>query len=410
MELSAVQQCPQCGGECELSEASRLFVCSYCGVRLVRTNEVPRLLLPCKHQGEQLIWAPYLRLKGTIFTCHNKGLSHQVVDTTMAATQLNILAPSLGYRAQAMTLRHPARNEEGLFLNPTLSVDQALARQAKLARIRGGHDAQQEWIGETASLIYLPLTISNNTLHDGVNGDALAQLPEEGHDTFSSSQGQQGHDFSLTLLSSLCPSCGWDLECAEQSVILFCPNCATAWQSAEHGLEQVTYQVRPAKDNDSIHLPFWRHEMRISGVKLESYADFIRLTNIPKVIKPQWEEEKMAFYCPAFRLPPKAFIRLASQLTAAQLLLSSRQSEQLGWRRLTPATLPAGEAAEAGKVTLAASSVARDNILPLIKEIKLRPTSHTLVLLPFYDNGYELCQEEVAITINKKSLALGKKL
>ena len=408
MELTVRQECPQCGGMCELGEASRLLICPYCGVRLLLGDEVPHYLLPCKKKGETIIWAPYLRLKGAIFSCSLDGISHRLVDTTMTGIKMNVLPASLGFRPQAMPLHFPHPDQPGLFLRNRLKLPEALkAASARLHEF--SHDStaaiHEEWIGERASILSLPLVSDGATLYDGVTGDGLARLPEE--KDFFHRHGQNKPPFCLTLLSSLCPQCGWDLDCHEQSIILFCHNCDTAWQMTGNTLQPVPYQTRVGQQRDSVHLPFWAMEADISGVKLATFADFLRLTNIPMAIKPHWEEQKMIFYCPAFRLNSKIFLRIASQITLHQI--DAPRQEQIP-ASVQPANLSADEAVETIKLTLANSAVAKRNILPLLADIVVTTKKVSLTLLPFFDNGRELCQEESRVNINKQALQIGQKI
>jgi hypothetical protein len=115
----------------------------------------------------------------------------------------------------------------------------------------------------------------------------------------------------------------------------------------------------------------------------------------------------MAFYCPAFKIRPKIFLRIASQLTAAQL---PSQGSSLTPPRFASVSLESTEAAESVKLILAAAAIAKRNVLPKLPDIRVTIRSNRLVFLPFFDNGYELCQEEMKVVINKQILELGKKL
>lgn len=407
MELTVSQECPQCGGTCDLGEASRLLVCPYCGVRLLLGQDLPHYLLPCKMAGEELIWVPYLRLKGAVYTCTLTGVDHHLVDTSLAGVKINILPPSLGFRPQTMKLRFPSPEQPGLFLDNTLTIQDALHQTSVHQReiMDKKTIIHEEWIGETASIIYLPLIRDQGVIYDGITRAPLAHAPDDEH--FFSRHSHGKIPFTLTLLSNLCPNCGWDLECHDQSIILFCHNCDRAWQLEDDGLCPVSTTSIPGKQANSIHLPFWAMEISADGVELNSFADFLRLTNIPMAIKPQWAEKKMTFFCPAFRLNSKAFLRIASQMTLAQLTTTAKDTIP---SHIYPANLAASEAIESIKLILATSAVAKRNILPLLAEITITSGQPQLTLLPFFDNGRELCQEEKMVSINKQALALGQKM
>ncbi len=407
MDLTVLQQCQQCGGEVELAETDRVLTCPYCGVRNVLARGMARFVLPHIEMSGDLVHVPYLRCKGSVFSCHHNGIKHRVVDTTVAAVPINVLPPTLGYRPQAMKLHYASDNLETTFLKNKISLEQAIDMAGALhqAATKSGPPLHQEWIGETISLIYLPLIIDSDTVFDGVTGDPIARLPDS-RKVFKSIS-LPSLDWQIKLLPTMCPNCGWNLSCEQESVVLFCPNCDTAWQESAGKLTRVPFETVPAKGEDAIHLPFWRLEVNFEGIAIHSLADFIRITNIPRAIKPEWEDIEMAFFCPAFKIRPKIFLRIASQLTAAQL---PTQGESKTPSDFAPVSLEASEAEESIKLILASATIAKRNVLPELPGISVTIRSNQLIFLPFFDNGYEFCQEEMKVVINKQVLELGKKL
>lgn len=407
MDLTVLQQCPQCGGEVELAETDRVLTCPFCGMRHVLACNTARFILPHVERPGRLIHVPYLRCKGSVFSCHLGGVDHRVVDTTIAAVPINVLPPTLGYRPQAMKMHYASDSLDTTYLKNKLSIPEAIAMAGTLRQTAASSAPAllQEWIGETISLIYLPLIIDNNTVFDGVTGDPLAKLPTS-TDIFTPIALDR-LNWQIQLLPTICPHCGGDLRCEQESVVLLCSNCDTAWQERGGKLTGVAFETVAARGEDAVHLPFWRLKVNFEGIALNTLADFIRLTNIPRAIKPQWEDIDMAFYCPAFKIRPKIFLRIASQLTAAQLpAIGTATTPQ----RFAPVSLEASEAEESIKLILASAAIAKRNILPKIAEISVSIRHNHLVFLPFFDNGYELCQEEMKVVINKQILELGKKL
>ncbi len=407
MDLTVLQECPQCGGEVELAETDRLLSCPYCRTRNVLARGTARFTLPHIHRPGRLLHVPYLRCKGSVFSCHLNGIHHRVVDTTVATVPINVLPPTLGYRPQAMKMHYASDNLDTTYLRNKLSIKEALTRAEARhqSTAKNATPLHQEWIGETISLIYLPLIVHEDSVFDGVTGDPLATLPNSS-DIFGPVS-LPSLDWQIRLLPTICPNCGWDLRCEQESIVLLCPHCDTAWQEAHGTLTGVPFETVPAQGEDAIHLPFWRLEVDFEGIDIHSLADFIRLTNIPRAIQPEWEDIKMAFYCPAFKIRPKIFLRIASQLTAAQLPASGDTTIPAS---CTPVSLEASEAEESIKLILASAAIAKRNILPRLPHTSVTIRRNQLLFLPFFDNGYELCQEEMKVVINKQILQLGKKL
>lgn len=72
MDVTIEQSCPSCGAPIVLSEDDRLIRCTYCDVQNYKISSAGnRYILPTKlpnHiKDDQLIFAPYLRFKGSIF-------------------------------------------------------------------------------------------------------------------------------------------------------------------------------------------------------------------------------------------------------------------------------------------------------------------------------------------------------
>lgn len=193
-----------------------------------------------------------------------------------------------------------------------------------------------------------------------------------------------------------------------QSVALTCKNCDTVWEASEGKFIQVGFRVVPGRGKNSIYLPFWKISARDKGLKINSYADFIRLTNQPKVVQRHWENQDMAFWIPAFKIRPKVFLRLAKQMTVSQK--DFEMEEEIPKKNLYPVTLPQSEAAQSMKITLASSGLIKKKIFPLLPQVSFTIEESTLVYLPFSDTGHEVIQEHMRVTINKNALKFGRHL
>lgn len=389
----------------EILETDTLIECPWCGVRHFLDTGRARYVLPHKKMKGELIHVPYLRLKGSLFTCDLSGVHHKVVDTTVGATGINVLPHTLGIRPQTMKLQFATESLDTTYLSHNMKWQDAIDSAATVQHLVTKSTLHKEWVGETFSTIYQPLIIQDNLVLDGVTGKKLAKLPSD-QDMFAPLRMDQ-LDWRTTLLPTLCPNCGWDMPSDPTSVIHLCPNCETAWRNRNGAFRQVQYSTVMSSKPDTTYLPFWQMSMNFEGIQLDSLADFIRATNIPRVIRPEWEDQKISFFCPAFKIRPKIFLRIAGQLTAAQQPL---RSEPTLPQTTTPVSLPAKDAQESIKLILAHCAIAKRNVTPILADIVIANIKTKLLFLPFFDNGYELCQEKLKIVINKQILEWGKKL
>jgi len=411
MGFSVEQECPQCGGTIELDEADRFFRCPYCNVNsLVANPDHFRFVLPTKPGAEPLIHAPYLRFKGSAFTCKGQEIQHRILDLTHPGFQHPRLPASLGLRPQAMKLKFAGPGITGSFLPCHLSREQVLEKIASpQPNSLSNPILHQAYIGDSASIIYLPLTIKGDTLHDMVTDTALGRLAD--NDPLTSLEALAGPmTWQPTMLSTLCPNCGWNLAGERDSLVLFCPNCETAWETHEGGFQQIPYlahQDGPAEAS-AIILPFWKIEATSDGIEIHNLADYLRVTNQPRIIQPTWEKTAMYFLCPAFKIRPKIFLRLAGQLTMAQHLLPEGVARLA--RRIQAVNLPKSEAVQSLKIILAATAVSKKNLFPQLPATQFKVQSISLILLPFRDLGPGFYQERLKINVNKQTLEFGRYL
>ncbi len=413
MDIRVEQNCPQCGAPVTLSETNRLLTCPYCGIKnFLQTSGAFRYVLPDKvkpPERDQLLYAPYIRFRGNIFLVSEAGMTYRVVDTTQLGSAIPSLPPSLGVRAQAMKLARLTAGTGGRFLRLSIKTKVILEKAAQISE-RPGRTRQilfhRAYIGDTVSLIYLPLRRDNNGLFDALTD---TQLIEPGRET---SQPLQGKPFNprwqVNFLPTLCPRCGGDLDGEGDCLVLTCSNCDTAWEIDNAGLRRIQWQILPGKGDHLLYLAFWKISTRIPAMEIESFADFINKTNQPVVARPQWHDWPMSFWIPAFKLRPKIFLRVARQVTIGQWRLNPENGHVLP--NLYPVTLPSSEAGQAVKVTLAASAISPGKIFPFLPQARLRDVKMSLVYLPFADKQHDWMQPETGAVIDKNVLRLGRTL
>jgi hypothetical protein len=393
-----------------MGETDRLFTCEFCRVKsyLVARN-VFRYLLPNSNpasESKNLVYFPYWRFKGMLFSCAGKGVAHKFVDVSHQAVVSSLFPVSLGLRSQALKLKFAERKTAGRFLKPT----QSFAQVEKNFEDRFGKSLpkpilHQAHIGETLSLIYAPFYLQRQ-LYDAVLDRPVAdkavdemeidQLPSE------------SPDWPIHFLATLCPHCGWDLDGERDSLVLLCKNCTSAWYPVGKKLKKIKFAKHTNDDSNTIYLPFWRIRPQISGLRLDNYADLIQVANIPRVIQPGDEDIGFRFWAPAFKVRPKIFLQLSKNMTLAQL--HSETDAKLPEHRHHPITLPVTEAIESLKVNLA-SFLKPENRLPeTLPAIDVTAQSFVLVYVPFIEKHHEFIQPQISFAINKNIMALSDNL
>jgi len=402
------QECPQCGGPVELDETDHILQCPYCDVKSFLFSSEPfRFVLPHKTRNKEILYVPYLRFRGVVYACQASRVSHRIVDITRLAVPLKRFPVSLGLRPQAMKMRFVSRETEGSFLKCFLKTSDMLATAQKQAFAAISEDIfHRAYVGEAINLIYLPLYFEKGALLDAITHHPVARLPRD-REKFSCITENVSH-WQLTFLATLCPHCGWNLEGQKDSVVLTCGNCQTAWEARRGRFVPVDFLAVPGDRPDLTYLPFWKMSVRTEGITINSFADFMRITNQPRVVQKAWEEKAMAFWAPAFKIRPKHFLAISKRLTLTRENLNGQKMFPDQIRH--PVTLPLAEAIQTIKVTLADSTGNKKEVLPRLPEISIAVRKATLMYLPFRKTAHEMIQIHTGLAINKKSLEFGRYL
>jgi hypothetical protein len=163
------------------------------------------------------------------------------------------------------------------------------------------------------------------------------------------------------------------------------------------------------RDNNNTYLPFWMIKSKTYGsIQINSYADFIRISNQPKVIKKKWENQEMYFFTPAFKIRPNLFSNLSTQMTITEK--NFKMEKKIPEKNLYPVTLPHTESIQSLKVILGNSIIPKKKIFPPLPESNLKIEGLTLLYIPFDNTGYDMIQKEMRVSIQKKALQFGRDL
>ncbi len=408
MGFRVKQECPQCGAPVQLEETDRILQCPYCNVKSFLFSREPfRFVLPHKGQSQEILYVPYLRFRGVVYACQARGVRYRIVDITRLAVPLKRFPISLGLRPQAMHMRFVSQKTEGSFLKCFVTTSEMLAKAEKPSLAGISEEIfHRAYVGEAISLIYLPLYFKKGALFDAITNRPVARLPRQ-REKFSSIT-ENVPSWELKFLATLCPRCGWNLEGQKDSVVMLCSNCQSAWEAQRERFVPVDFAVVESDQNDATYVPFWRMSIRTEGIDINSFADFMRITNQPKVIRESWHRKNMAFWAPAFKMRPKLFLAISRHLTLTQEQLEGEKT--FPGRIRHPVTLPLSEAIQGIKVTLADATVNKRKILPRLPEVKTAVKGARLIYLPFDKTAHELIQPHTGLAINRKSLEFGRYL
>lgn len=331
-------------------------------------------------------------------------------DASLRAIPHPFLPRNLGFRPQALKLKFAGPEIGGKFFKPQLPLQEFtkfVGRGGPSAdRSSASESVFRAFIGETISLIYSPIFADGNQFHDAILGEPIAPIPDHFLDDVPSID--LAEDWQLQFVSTLCPHCGWDLAGERDSAVLLCQNCESAWEASPKGLNPVNVGTIPAGKDGIAYLPFWKMKVKMEGIALRSYADLLRAANAPIVTKRAWEEEDACFWAPAFKVAPEIFLRLAHGLTLFHF--EEDIEKRLPEKTLSPVTLPANEAMESIKVTLAHVAVEKRSILPRLEDTVVRLLEQSLVYLPFSSTGIEFVQCQTQCCIQKSHLRFGRSL
>lgn len=429
-------QCPQCGAPVTLEETERLFQCHYCRVRLYITakNHFRYFLSPAKEYTEDTIYVPYWRFRGACFSLKPFTITESVLDTNFLATRQDFLPYSLGFRAQTQRLRFADRETKADIVNHKIPFNEVIQQVETVKRFTDNlivrdivknkiplNEAIQQvetvrhftdnlicndvvfhnvFVGDTTSIIYSPLYIKNNAIYDAVLDRPLAQNTLLRADEFQSLDTER--DWGVNFVSALCPDCGWDLVGERDSAALFCKNCDTAWEESGGKMSKLDFGIIPCKEQDVIYIPFWKMKISFEGISLKTYADLIKIANLPKVVTEALERKELFFWAPAFNARPNLFLRLAEQLSVLQP--EEEIEKRIPKSDMYPVTLKANDVMEAVKIIIADIGVPKKNIFPLIPELKLKLNESLLLFLPFKQKWDELIYERMGISILRNAL------
>ena len=355
---------------------------------------------------KKLVYFPYWRFKGMLFACNPGGIKHKFIDVSHQAIQTEYFPHSVGLRSQALKLQFVTPESEGIFLKPTQSLERVLETFAhRFSKTLAKPVLHQSHIGETVSLLYSPTYIDGKVFDAVLNQPVSGLLPDD----FDIEQFPGGPpEVNIKFIATLCPNCGWDLEGERDTLVLLCRNCVSAWYATGRSLKQLRFGLHPYDGEDVLYLPFWRIRADVEGVQLNSYADLVDVANLPRVVQDGWLDLGFRFWAPAFKVRPRVFLRLSTNMTLSQP--QDKLIPELPSARHQPITMPVTEAVESLCINLFSFVKPRTKLSDIVPRLKINAKSFVLVYVPFKENPHEFIQPDLQFAINKNILTLSANL
>ncbi len=353
---------------------------------------------PASSTGEDLVYVPYWRFKGMLFSCTAARVTPRFVDVSLQATPSRHLPVSLGFRSQALKLSYVTPDTPGRFIAPKLSRREMLKTVGERFR-QGSRDAvlHQCEIGESTSLIYTPYRIRDRIIDGILETPITGPLPEGEMDAFNGGPPSTG----VRFLPTLCPNCGWDMVGDKDAHLMTCRYCESVWVPDREGFKRMGAAVMGTGDSD-VYLPFWRIQAEVDGLPLSSYEDLSNAANLPRVPQADWKNRPFRFWSPAFKIRPQAFLQLMRTVTLSQP--DGPTTRRLPDRAPISANLPYREALETIKINIAGWLTPPKRRISDLPRIRIRPEKIHLIYLPFSDGHHEFVMDVLSLAVRKSHL------
>ena len=257
----------------------------------------PYYLGPGRGTGETT-FVPYWRFKGMAFSYTGTGVECGLVDVSRNATRFTFLPASLGLRSQTQKLRFLSQPVpgpipgEGHCSRGNPGAGERFAGTGLMRR-------DKTYIGESTSVIYLPVGRRDESFYDGISGEMI-DVPEQ--DWPGPADCAIPGEGGLVFSACLCPGCGADLDGEAQSEVLTCRNCLSALAPLGGRFSENSLLVCARPGEPLLYLPFWHIQAYARGI-LETRADAVRLLNLVEAAGPQRESEPFRALVPASDRP-----------------------------------------------------------------------------------------------------------
>jgi len=353
-----------------------------------------------------LIYFPYWRFKGILFSCLNTGIDGRFVDVSQQAVTSKHFPFSAGIRPQVGKLTFATKKSEGRFLRPDITYTDAIDLfKGSLTRFAPKPIYHQSYVGDVLSLMYAPFFVLGRLFDAVLNKPINKGIPQDLAATLTATEKIENE---TRFFPTICPACGWDLDGEKDASVLLCKNCQTAWQPTQKGFAKLPFVCLTNMGQYRTSLPFWRITADIDGISLDTVADFARLANIPYLAKGKDSNTRFHFWVPAFKVRAKMLLTISRRITIAQLDTDGDR-KILPEGTIVPANLPVTEAVQTLKIIIAEFAKPAKNYFPYLDQIRITSPKALLVYIPFNEDHHDFIQPKLNLGIGKRLLALAKK-
>lgn len=422
MELRIGQRCPSCGAAIELHEDDRLLLCSFCGGRNFRKEENNcRYVLQATANvsAKRLLYLPYLRFKGTIYTVSRSGVGHRSVDTTrigLDSSYSHQLPLSLGLRPQTLPVVPVVAKSGGRFVRQNMPLQSILFHAVAMAELLRQRERtiHRSFVGESVSRVYLPCHLREDGLADAITGRNIAPVDIALRLLEMSCHSRP--EWEPAFISTHCPGCGGILDGEKGSRVLVCRTCQNHCHCQQGKFVALNWQILGSGGRNHSYLPFWEFDCTLclprkrgweQFEKIASFGSFLRFANQP-VGRPQdYDSIPLRCLIPGFTILPASFFKIARRLTMWQTKLP-----QEGERKMVgffhPITLGEEVARRFVKTVFAGLTVDRRHVLPLFSQLRVEAGGARLLYLPFRRDVHDWIQEETGTALQGAAIRYGK--
>lgn len=263
-----------------------------------------------------------------------------------------------------------------------------------------------EFIG-IREIIYAPYYVHDDTLYDGITHKRVDRFDEEmivvDDPMLNELPPATGLKQNAAFSPTLCPNCGWDMDCAPDSYILGCSNCNTYYKPQKGKIKKIGIAFLPAEFEAAIYLPFWRLRAAVKGANLDTYGDLIKTANLIKVVPEEDRQRPFHFWIPAFKIASKLFLQIATRVTLAQP--HGKLARAIPVVPVYPVNLPVSEIMKFPRTLISNFIAFKEIHYPRLSQMKIHPQRLALIYLPFQALGSEFVQPDYKVRIGKPTLA-----